>query len=135
VSFTMLLVLASIGILGSESHRSHDQILLSQIRDPPTWRARYPYLCLSGTGWPNYTPWHRVPSLSLCMTRRAMVEVFDPAFMLANSSLLGYIGPLYITPRWSTSSSNSFTVLCVFVAMETCLTRCYVVMDASVMLL
>jgi hypothetical protein len=23
---------------------------------PPTWRARFPYLCPPGTGWPSYTP-------------------------------------------------------------------------------
>jgi hypothetical protein len=30
-------------------------------------------------GWPSYTPRHWVPFLSRPMTRRAMVEVFDPA--------------------------------------------------------
>jgi hypothetical protein len=30
----------------------------------PTWRARFPYLFPSGTGWPSYTPGHWVPFLS-----------------------------------------------------------------------
>jgi hypothetical protein len=28
----------------------------------PTWRARFPYLCPPGTGWPSYTPGHWVYS-------------------------------------------------------------------------
>jgi hypothetical protein len=36
-------------------------ILLSQIRESPTWRARSPSLHVypAGTGWPGYTPKHR----------------------------------------------------------------------------
>jgi hypothetical protein len=30
---------------------------------PPTWRTRSPYLYPLETGWPNYTPRHRVPIL------------------------------------------------------------------------
>jgi hypothetical protein len=37
---------------------------------PPTWRARFPYLCPPGTGWPSYTPGHCVPFLSPLTTRR-----------------------------------------------------------------
>jgi hypothetical protein len=37
---------------------SGDHILLSQIRDSPTWRARSLYLYAPGTGWPGYTPRH-----------------------------------------------------------------------------
>jgi hypothetical protein len=36
----------------SESLRNH--ILLSHLRLPPTWRARFPYLYPPGTGWPLY---------------------------------------------------------------------------------
>jgi hypothetical protein len=32
---------------------------------PPTWRVRSPYLYPPGTGWPDYTPRHRVPFSSL----------------------------------------------------------------------
>jgi hypothetical protein len=48
----LLLVLASAVILGSESRGSHDHILLSQIQDIPTWRARFPYLYSPGIGFP-----------------------------------------------------------------------------------
>jgi hypothetical protein len=46
---------------------------------PPTWRARSLYLYPPGPGWPGYTLRHWVPFLSPSMTRRAMMEVFDPA--------------------------------------------------------
>jgi hypothetical protein len=52
----LLLVLASAVILGSESRWIRDHILLSQIRDSPTWRAKSPYLYPLGIGWPSYTP-------------------------------------------------------------------------------
>jgi hypothetical protein len=45
----------------------------------PTWRARSPYLYPRGTGRPGYTPRHWVPFSSPPTTRRATVEVFDPA--------------------------------------------------------
>jgi hypothetical protein len=43
-------------LLLSESRGTHGHILLSQIRDSPTWRARSPYLHLPGTGWPVIPP-------------------------------------------------------------------------------
>jgi hypothetical protein len=52
----LLLVLVSADILGSESRRTRDHILRSQIQDSPTGRARFPYLYPPGTGWPSYTP-------------------------------------------------------------------------------
>jgi hypothetical protein len=55
------LVLASAFILRSESRRTHDHILLSQIRDSPNLEPRSPYLYPPGTGWLNYTPRHWVP--------------------------------------------------------------------------
>jgi hypothetical protein len=75
----LLLVLASAVILRSESRGTHDHILLSQIRDSPTWRARSLYLYPPETGWPSYTPRHWVPFPSPPMTRRVTVEVFDHA--------------------------------------------------------
>jgi hypothetical protein len=50
-----------------------------RLETPPTWRTRYPYLYPPGTGWPSYTPRHWVPFSSPPTTRRAMVEVFEPA--------------------------------------------------------
>jgi hypothetical protein len=77
----LLLVLAITVILGSESCRTHDHVLLSQIREspPPTWWARFPYLYPPWTGWPSYVPRHWVPFSSHPTTRRATVEVFDSA--------------------------------------------------------
>jgi hypothetical protein len=51
----LLLALASTFILRSESRRTHDDILLSQIRDSPNLEPRSPYLYPPGTGWPSYT--------------------------------------------------------------------------------
>jgi hypothetical protein len=75
----LLMVLASAVILGSGSRGTHDHILLSQIWDSPTWRTRSPYLYPPGTGWPSYTPRHRVLFSSPPATRRAKMEVFEPA--------------------------------------------------------
>jgi hypothetical protein len=47
---------------------------------PPTWRARS-YLYPLGIVWPSYTPRHWVPFSSPSTTRRATVEVFEPASM------------------------------------------------------
>jgi hypothetical protein len=74
----LMLVLVSAVILRSVSRGTHDHILLSQIGDSPTRRARSPYLCPSGTGWSGYTPRHWVP-ISSPTTRKATVEVLDPA--------------------------------------------------------
>jgi hypothetical protein len=75
----VLLVLANAVILRSESRGTYDHILLSQIRDRPTWRARPPYLYPPGIGLPVYTSRHWVPFSSPPTTRRATVEVVDPA--------------------------------------------------------
>jgi hypothetical protein len=57
---------------------------------PPTWRATSPYLYPPGTEWPSYTPRHWFPSSSPPTTRRATVEVFDPAS--TRYVLCSYIG-------------------------------------------
>jgi hypothetical protein len=51
----------------------------SQIRNFPTWRARSPYLYPPARGWSGYTHRDWVPFSSFLTTRRATVEVFDPA--------------------------------------------------------
>jgi hypothetical protein len=79
----MLLVLVSAIILGSESRGTRDHILLSQIRDSATWRARSPYLYPPGTWWSSYNPRHWVPFSSPSTTRRATVEVFEAASTLS----------------------------------------------------
>jgi hypothetical protein len=75
----LLLVLARAVILGSESRGTQHHILLSQIRDNPTWSARPLYLYPPGTGWPSYTPRYWVPCSSPPTTLRAMLKVLDPA--------------------------------------------------------
>jgi hypothetical protein len=47
---------ASAVIRGSESRETRDHIVLSQIRNSLTWRARSRYLYPPGAGWPGYTP-------------------------------------------------------------------------------
>jgi hypothetical protein len=48
---------------------------------PPTRRVRSTHLYPPGSGWPSYTPRHWVPFSSLPSTRRATVEVFEPAWV------------------------------------------------------
>jgi hypothetical protein len=74
-------------IFCSKSRRTHEHILLSQIRDPPTWRVMSPYLYPSGAGWPSYIPGHRVPFSSPPTTRGATVEVFEPASTRGSSEV------------------------------------------------
>jgi hypothetical protein len=74
-----MLVLASAVILRSESHGTHDHILLSQIRDSPNLEGQVPVFISPKTWWPSYTPRHWVPFSSPPTTHRATVEVFDPA--------------------------------------------------------
>jgi hypothetical protein len=54
------LALAIVVILESESHGTHDHILLSQIPDSGNLEDMAPYLYPGGIGWPSYTPKHRV---------------------------------------------------------------------------
>jgi hypothetical protein len=77
-SVQMLLVLVRAVVLGSESRGTHDNVLLSQIRDFPNWRDRSPYLYPPGTGWPSFTPSQWVPFSLPRTTRRATVEVCKP---------------------------------------------------------
>jgi hypothetical protein len=75
----LLLVLASAAILVSKSRRILTIFYCLIFETPPTWRARSPYLYPSGTGWPSYTLSHWNPFSSPPTTRRATVEVFEPA--------------------------------------------------------
>jgi hypothetical protein len=90
----LLLVLASAVILGSETRGTHDHVLLSQIRDSSTWRARTPYLYLPGTERPSDTARHCAPFSSHANTHRATVEVFEQAS--TRESLLKKRGILFI---------------------------------------
>jgi hypothetical protein len=55
-----------------------------RFENPPTWRTRSPYLYPPKTGWPNYTPRHWFPFSSPPTTRRATMEVFEPASTRGN---------------------------------------------------
>jgi hypothetical protein len=77
-SFQLFLDLARAVVLRSESCRTHYHILLSQTETFPSWRARFVYLYLPGTGWSSYSPRHGVPFSPLKSTLRATVKVFDP---------------------------------------------------------
>jgi hypothetical protein len=94
---------------------------------PPTWRARPQYLYPPGTGWSSYTPRHWVPFLSPPTTRRATVELFDPAYkplgtdqqktvlLLFCMCLLVYPRDRYSTSplaRWLLSSNDFCLVVC-----------------------
>jgi hypothetical protein len=56
--------LASAVILTSESRRTHDHILLSQIRDYRNLEDQVPAFISPGTGWPSYALRHWVPFCS-----------------------------------------------------------------------
>jgi hypothetical protein len=75
----LLLTLVSAVFLGSESRGIHDHILLFQIRDSPNLEGQVPVFTSSARGWPSYTPRHWIPFSQLPTTRRALVELFDPA--------------------------------------------------------
>jgi hypothetical protein len=92
-------------------------ILLSQIRGPPTWRARFPYLYPPGAGWPYYTPRHWVPFSSLPTIRRATV-VFDLASTRELS--LPICLPYNLFARTESFSNIDSIIVCVLFAAGTC---------------
>jgi hypothetical protein len=65
----------------SDPHSTGPMTIFYSLRfeTPPTWRARSAYLYPPGTRWPSYIPRHLVPLSLPPTTRRATVEVFDPA--------------------------------------------------------
>jgi hypothetical protein len=78
----LLLVLASAVILRSESRGIHYHIF----ETTPNLDGQVPVFIPPRTGWPGYTPRHWVPVSSLLTTRRATMEVFDPASTRGNYS-------------------------------------------------
>jgi hypothetical protein len=83
----LLLALASMIILGSESRGTLHHILLSQT--PPTYGTRMPYLYPPSTGWPSYTPRHWIPFSWPPTTCRVMVEIFGAVLVLHIASRQG----------------------------------------------
>jgi hypothetical protein len=110
----LLPAFASAVIIKSKSRGAHDHILLSQIRDSPTWRTRSPYLYPLATGWPRL--W--VPLLSPSSPRWAAVEVFRPA----STRGLPKCSPLSLLHNVSTDRTEnaaSSTVASLFLSAET----------------
>jgi hypothetical protein len=113
----LLLILASAVILRPESRGTHD-VLLSQFRDSPTWRARSPYLYPPGIGWPGYTPRHWVPFSSQVFdpasTRFVLDIIYRPMFYLKlNVSETGFclrlqVEPTQLRPIDRASPADSF---------------------------
>jgi hypothetical protein len=73
------LAVASAVNLRSESRGTHNHIILSQIGDCPNLEGQVPVFISPGRGWSDYTSRHWVPFSWPPKTRRATVEVFDPA--------------------------------------------------------
>jgi hypothetical protein len=74
----LLLVLASAVILRSESHGTHDHILLSHIPDFPNLEGLVPIFISPRNRVTRLYPRQWVPFSSPPTTRRATVEVFEP---------------------------------------------------------
>jgi hypothetical protein len=79
---------------------------------PQTRRTRFPYLHPPRTRWPSYTPRHWVPFSSPPTSRRATVEVLEPASTWA--WLDWTTSPRYtnIAPAWT--AQKSLFHYCVF---------------------
>jgi hypothetical protein len=75
----LLLAVASAVILGSDSRRTHDQILLSQIWGSPNLEGEVPVFISSSDRVTQLYTQAPVPFSSPPTTRRATEEVFDPA--------------------------------------------------------
>jgi hypothetical protein len=96
-SLQLLLGLASEVILRSESCGTRDDILLFQIRDCPNLEGQVPVFLSPRNRLASFTPRHCVPFSSPPTTRRATVEVFDPAstreYRIESSRVLCYDRP------------------------------------------
>jgi hypothetical protein len=75
----LLLVLASAVILGSKSLGTHDNILLSQIRNSPNLEGQVPVFISPRKRMAPLYPRHWVPFSSPPTSNRATLEVFEPA--------------------------------------------------------
>jgi hypothetical protein len=117
----VLLVLASLVILRSESLETNDHILLSQIRDSPHLEGQVPGFVSPPpvTGWPSYTPRHWVPFSSPPRTRRATVEVLEPSSTRADSLLT--ICPAYNISVRTAHKTPSFVA--IYWLLSICLFR------------
>jgi hypothetical protein len=113
----------SLTIAAGPRQRSH-----SGVRVPPTLRAKSPYLQVytPRTGWPGYTPRHWVPFSSPPTTRRATVEIFEPASTRDSSTQLTAPTVLVITSRHGLHRKHRSSIV-VFVSVAagtSLLSRC-----------
>jgi hypothetical protein len=79
ISLQLLLALTSSVILRSESHSTHDHILLSEIGVSPNLEGQVPIFISPRNRVAQLYPRHWVPFLSSPMTCRTTVEVFETA--------------------------------------------------------
>jgi hypothetical protein len=114
----LLLVLASAVILGSESHETHDHILLSQIRDSPNIEGQAALFISLRNRVTQFYPKHWVP-FSPSTTRRTTVEVFEPDFTR---------GSLLYSPSVERTGNVFSIIACSLAAGETCSQSCSLAM-------
>jgi hypothetical protein len=76
------LALPSQSFSGASPARVITTIYCLKFETSQTRRVRSPYLYRPGNGWPSYVPRHWVPLSSLPTTRKATVEISDPASTL-----------------------------------------------------
>jgi hypothetical protein len=112
----LLLVLASAVILRFESCRTHDHILLSKIRDSPNLEAQVTVFI---------SPRNRVARLYPQALSSFFVASYDSQGYGGGIWPHLHMGLPFITVTYVTTANSSSTILCLFVAAETCLaTRC-----------
>jgi hypothetical protein len=133
----LLLVLARAVILGFDSHRTHDYILLSQIRDSPNLEGQVPiFYILQGQGGSGISPDTGFPFLRLLRLAGLRWRYLNPPphwlCLWLSCVLILQIQPLRGTTE-NTASQISSIVAWIPVAVETCrgphakhrLMRCY----------
>jgi D-serine deaminase-like pyridoxal phosphate-dependent protein len=100
--------------------RDSDYILLSQIRDSPDLEGQVPGYISPRDRVPAYTPRHWVPFSSHPTTRRATVEVFDPASTRDDlPSFHNNFRVCFGEDRKENTMYNSSVVACITVAAGT----------------
>jgi hypothetical protein len=112
----LLLALASAVILGSESRRTHDRTLLSQIRDCPNLDSQVPI-----TGWPSYTPRHWVHFGCLLRLAGLRWKYSNPpphgVFPSVSSDSAGLGSSLYSLGSVPTENTASWQFPCCYIGV------------------
>jgi hypothetical protein len=111
----LLLGLASAVILGFESCASHDHILLSQIWDPATRRAKSPYSCPPARGGPVKSSGNGLPFPRLLRLAELRWRYLNPPTqVLRISTHFRLIAPPYKNRIEDTASNNSYIVALMY---------------------